>query len=278
MADQDKVPVRLGPVPETLLWNLYHRAYEARQPRTVLHDPKAIELVDRLDYPFEKTFGPPHPLLAQGQALRVRTFDDAVRNFLAEHPDGTVVNLAEGLETQYWRIDNGRAHWLCVELPETAELRRALLPDTERRRTLARSVLDLSWMDEVDPARGVLITAQGLLMYLRPPQVRELIAGCAERFRGGALVFDAVPRWLGAATLRGEKRPARNYRMPGMPWSLNAGELPKVRTAHPGVVDVRELHLPRGRGPYFGALTPVLYRLPGVRNLRPTTTAIARFA
>ncbi|MFK4182735.1 class I SAM-dependent methyltransferase [Streptomyces sparsogenes] len=270
--------MRLGPVPETLLWNLYHRAYEARQPRTVLHDPKAIELVDRLDYPFEKTFGPPHPLLAQGQALRVRTFDDAVRNFLAEHPDGTVVNLAEGLETQYWRIDNGRAHWLCVELPETAELRRALLPDTERRRTLARSVLDLSWMDEVDPARGVLITAQGLLMYLRPPQVRELIAGCAERFRGGALVFDAVPRWLGAATLRGEKRPARNYRMPGMPWSLNAGELPKVRTAHPGVVDVRELHLPRGRGPYFGALTPVLYRLPGVRNLRPTMTAIARFA
>ncbi|MER6139120.1 class I SAM-dependent methyltransferase [Streptomyces sparsogenes] len=278
MADQDKLPVRLGPVPETLLWNLYHRAYEARHPRTVLHDPKAIELVDRLDYPFEETFGPPHPLLAQGQALRVRTFDDAVRNFLADHPDGTVVNLAEGLETQYWRIDNGRAHWLCVELPETAELRRALLPDTERRRTLALSVLDLSWQDEVDPARGVLITAQGLLMYLRPGEVRDLIAACAERFRGGTLVFDAVPRWLGAATLRGEQGPARNYRMPGMPWSLNAGELPKVRTAHPAIVDVRELHLPRGRGPYFGALTPVLYRLPGVRNLRPTMTAMARFA
>ncbi|MDT0549689.1 MULTISPECIES: class I SAM-dependent methyltransferase [unclassified Streptomyces] len=278
MANQDKVPVRLGRVPETLLWNLYHRAYEARQPRTVLHDPKAIELVDRLDFPFEETFGPPHPLLAQGQGLRVRSFDGAVRDFLAEHPTGTVVNLAEGLETQFWRVDNGRAHWLCVELPETAELRRSLLPDTERRRILARSVLDLSWRDEVDPGRGVLITAQGLLMYLRPGEVRELIAACAERFRGGSLVFDAVPRWLSAGTQRAETRPSRSYVMPAMPWGLNAGELQKVRTAHPAVVEVRELHLPRGRGPYFGALTPVLYRLPGVRNLRPTMTAIARFA
>ncbi|MDX3226302.1 class I SAM-dependent methyltransferase [Streptomyces sp. ME19-01-6] len=278
MADQDKVPVRLSRVPETLLWNLYHRAHEARQPRTVLHDPKAIELVDRLDYPFEKTFGRPHPLLAQGQALRVRTFDAAVQAFLADHPAGTVVNLAEGLETQFWRVDNGRAHWLGVELPETAELRRTLLPDTKRRRVLAQSVLDLSWMDEVDTEHGVLITAQGLLMYLRPREVRELINACAERFRGGALVFDAVPRWLSVGTQRGENRPAPNYRMPGMPWGLNAGELRKVRTAHPAVVDVRELHLPRGRGPYFGALTPVLYRLPVVRNLRPTMTAIARFA
>ncbi|MGY0059212.1 class I SAM-dependent methyltransferase [Streptomyces sp. LZ34] len=278
MANQDKVPVQLSRVPETLLWNLYHRAYEARQPRTVLHDPKAIELVDRLDFPFEKTFGPPHPLLAQGQGLRVRTFDAAVQSFLADHPTGTVVNLAEGLETQFWRVDNGRAQWLCVELPETAELRRALLPDAERRRILAQSVLDLSWLDEVDPERGVLITAQGLLMYLRPPEVRELIAACAERFRGGALVFDAVPRWLSVGTQRGEKRAAPNYRMPGMPWGLNAGELRKVRTAHPDIVDVRELRLPRGRGPYFGALTPVLYRLPAVRNMRPTMTAIARFA
>lgn len=124
--------VELSEVPETLLWNLYMRAAEARRARTVLADPKAVELVDRIDYPFEETFGAPSPLLAQGHALRVRTFDAAVRAFLDEHPDGTVVTLAEGLETQYWRVDNGRARWLCVELPETAEVRRALLPDEEQ--------------------------------------------------------------------------------------------------------------------------------------------------
>lgn len=280
VADGDSQQVRLSGVPETLLWNLYHRAHEAAQPHPVLADPKAIELVERIDYPFEDTFGTANDWLAQGQALRVLTFDIAVRSFLAEHPEGTVVALAEGLETQYWRVDNGRARWLCVELPETAEVRRSLLPEQDRQRILARSALDLSWRDEVDPSRGVLVTAQGLLMYLRPPEVRELIAGCAERFGGGALVFDAVPRWFSARTLRGEMRTTkgRGYTTPPMPWGLNAGELQRVRTAHPAVAEVRALPLPRGRGPYYGAVAPALDRIPAGRNLRPTMTAIARFS
>jgi O-methyltransferase involved in polyketide biosynthesis len=273
----DKRRVRLAGVPETLLWNLHHRAFEARRPDRVLDDPRAVELVERIDYPFEETFGTPSPLLAQGQALRARTFDEAVRAFLREHPDGTVVALGEGLDTQFWRVDNGRARWLCVELPETAEVRRELLPDGERRRTLARSALDPSWYDEVDASRGVLITAQGLLMYLRPPEAQGLIAGCAERFPGAALVFDAVPRWFGERTMRGGMKTAQGYVTPPMPWSLDAGELQKVRTAHPAVAEVRELPLPRGRGVYYGAVWPVLGRLPGVRNIRPTMTVMARF-
>jgi O-methyltransferase involved in polyketide biosynthesis len=277
-ADGDAQSVELSEVPETLLWNLYQRACEARQPRPVLEDPKAVELVDRLDYPFEDVFGPQNPVLAQGHALRVRTFDAAVRAFLDEHPDGTVVTLAEGLETQFWRVDNGRANWLGVELPETADLRQTLLPDGERRRTLAQSALDLSWRDEIDTTGGVLITAQGLLMYLQPSEVWQLIAGCAERFSGGTLVFDAVPRWFSTRTMSGEMRTAQGYQTPPMPWGLDAGELQKVRSAHPSVAGVRELRLPRGRGLYYGALAPLQHRLPVVRNLRPTMTALARFS
>ena len=270
--------VALSGVPETLLWNLWHRAYEARQPRTVLPDPEAVALLDRIDYPFAETFGEPNPLLAQGHALRVRTFDAAVRAFLAEHPDGTVVALAEGLETQFWRVDDGRAHWLCVELPETAEVRTALLPDGERRRTLARSALDLSWRDEVDPRNGVLITAQGLLMYLQPDEVRELVAGCAEGFPGASLVFDAVPKWFSERTQGGGMATAQGYRPPPMPWGLDAGQLSAVRDFHPGIRDVHELLPPRGRGFYHGVLAPLTHRLPVLRNLRPTLTAVARFA
>jgi hypothetical protein len=34
-----------------------------------------------------------------------------VRRFLVEHPEGTVVALGEGLETQFWRVDNGLVRW-----------------------------------------------------------------------------------------------------------------------------------------------------------------------
>ena len=132
--------MELAGVPETQLWNLYNRAAEARRQDSVLDDPKAVALVDSIDYPFERFGG---TQLAQWQALRVLCFDQQIRRFLAENPGGSVVALGEGLETQFWRVDDGRVRWLTVDLPESVSLRRQLLPDDPpRRRSLACSALD----------------------------------------------------------------------------------------------------------------------------------------
>jgi len=186
------MPVELRGVPETLLWTLYHRASEARRGDAVLHDPKAVEVLDAIDFPFEERFGSAGEGLSQWQALRALTFDRQVERFLAKHPDGTVVALGEGLETQFWRVDNGRVHWLSVDLPEAIEVRERLLPplDPDRQRLLACSALDRVWMDELDKSRGVLVTAQGLLMYLQPDDARKVITTCSRRIPNGAMVFD----------------------------------------------------------------------------------------
>ena len=49
-------------------------------------------------------------------------------------------------------------------------------------------------MDDVDPAQGVFITAEGLLMYLQPDEALGLIKECARRFPGGQMMFDLPPR------------------------------------------------------------------------------------
>lgn len=268
----DKITVRLDGVPETQLWTLYHRAVEARRPGGALHDPRAVELVDAIDYPFERRFGTATDGLGLLQALRVRAFDIEVKRFLAAHPDGTVVALGEGLETQFWRVDNGRVHWLTVELPESAEVRRALLPaEDDRRRVLARSALDFTWTAGVDPAHGVLITAQGLLMYLRPEEVHDLLATCATRFPGGGLVFDAVPRWLAAASRRGVADPKTGYQAPPWHWSMDPADRSKLRGLHPNVRVVREVRPPRGRGP-LGLAAPWLTRVPVLNGFLPSIT------
>jgi O-methyltransferase involved in polyketide biosynthesis len=257
-------PVELEGVSETTLWTLYRRASEAARPDAVLHDPMAIELVRTIDFPFEERFGASAGW-AQWQALRARTFDREVRRFLHDHPDGTVVALGEGLETQFWRVNNGHVRWLSVDLPPVMELRRQLLPESPRLELLGSSVVDGAWLDEIDGKTGVLVTAQGLLMYLRPDDVRKLVAGCAGRVRDGALLFDAVPRWLSERTQREPFGRAGDYRPPPWTWGLDTAELMRFR-ALPGVVEVRRLYLPRGRGPIFGYAAPLLGSIPWVAD------------
>ncbi|MFJ1703891.1 class I SAM-dependent methyltransferase [Kitasatospora sp. NPDC088346] len=266
-----RVGAELEAVPETALWTLYQRAVEARRPDAVLLDPKAVELVDRIDFPFAERFGT-SATQAQLQALRVRCFDREVADFLLREPRGTVVCLGEGLETQFWRVDNGRARWLTVDLPEAVALRERLLPPGPRQRYLAADANEFGWADEVPRDRDVLVTAQGLLMYLRPPQVRALIAGCAERFPGGSLVLDAVPRWFGRLTVSGRVR-SRGYQAPPMPWAMDAAERTKLRTASEAVAAVRDVRPIGGRG-LVGALLPLALAVPPLSTHRPSVTVL----
>jgi len=181
--------------------------------------------------------------------------------FLTGNPAGTVVALGEGLETQFWRVDNGRARWLTVDLPEVVELRDRLLPRESRVRALAGSALDESWADEVDTAAGVLVTAQGLLMYFAPDDARGLLSTCAERFRGGGLVFDVVPRWLVERSRRGQLKTESGYEPPPWHWGFDGEEEKRLR-ALPNVAELRALRLPRGRGVVHGALLPAAARVP----------------
>jgi O-methyltransferase involved in polyketide biosynthesis len=260
-----RTAVGLGPVPETTLWTLYHRAAEARRPDAVLADPLAIELVDRLDYPFAERFGE-GAHLSQWQALRARCFDDAVRRFLREEPDGTVVALGEGLETQLWRVDNGCVHWVTVDLPEVVRLRRQLVPEHPRADLVEGSVLDESWLEHVPRSSAVLLTAQGLSMYLPPHEVHALVARCAERFPGGSLVFDAAPRWLVERSRSGKFDSGSSYEPPPWTWGLDRTEERRLQ-ALPHVASLQRLRLPRGRGALHGWLLPVVGAVPGVRNV-----------
>jgi O-methyltransferase involved in polyketide biosynthesis len=263
------VAVELSGVPETLLWTLYHRAEEARRPDAVLSDPLAIELVDRIDYPFSR-FGTT-PWRARWQALRALRFDMEVRRFLAARPGCTVVALGEGLETQFWRVDDGRVRWVTVELPEVVSAVGGLLPVAERRRVIASSALDGAWLDEI-AGPDVMVTAQGLLMYFARDDADGLIRTIAPRLPGGAMVFDTVPFWASKATTSGKMRTAEGYEPPPMPWGSGRGELSRVAALSPAIRDVHRLRLPRADDREFGFIAPALQRL--VPALMPQILAL----
>lgn len=262
----------LGGVPETTLWTLYHRAREACRPGSPLQDPKALELLGAIDFDFRGRFGAGPPGLGRYIGFRALAFDRVVLEVLQEDPDATVVVLGEGLETQFWRVDNGRVRWFTVELPETAQVREALLPaDPPRRRLFAGSATDPAWIDELGagPGERVVVVAQGLLMYLPPAEVRALVTRCAARFPGGVMAFDTVPPFASALTVRGKMRGLGGYTAPPMPWGADIRTLIRRLREQPNIAGA-SLVEPPGLGKTLGAgfkvgtgLGPLTRLLPG---------------
>ncbi|OYN75041.1 class I SAM-dependent methyltransferase [Mycolicibacterium sphagni] len=257
------------PVTDTALVTLWCRASEARRADAIVDDPMAIRLVDSLDYDFSR-----FKLSADRQdlALRALAFDHGARNYLAAHPQATVVALGEGLQTSFWRLDaaglGNEFRWLTVDLPPNIALREQLLPHSPRMSACAQSVLDFSWMDQVGPDHGVFVTAEGLLPYLEPSEALSLIAECARRFRGGQMMFDLPPKSQALLAARPRLWKLMRGDWPRTPFSLTVRELGKLAGTVPGVRAVHDLQLPRGRGPVFDTLLSKTQGLPIHRPLR----------
>jgi O-methyltransferase involved in polyketide biosynthesis len=197
----------LDGVSATTLWTLRNRATEAKRPDGVISDPWAIRLFESISHAYSK-FG----RHSQTHALRALAFDNAARNYLRMHPKASVVALAEGLQTSFWRLDRAgvadQLTWYSLDLPPVTALRHKLLPRDPRVVELAQSALDRSWMERISTAHGAFITAEGLLMYLTRADALGLIADCAARFAGGRMVFDTIPRWVSRRSLKGMNPPS----------------------------------------------------------------------
>ena len=258
-------------VSETALMTLWVRAKEARRPDSIIDDPMAIQLADSIDYDFAK-FGLTR---RQDMALRALAYDRATRRYLIDHPEATVVALAEGLQTSFHRLDaarfGDRFRWLTVDLPPMIELRRKLLPASDRVRMCAQSALDFSWMAGVDTEHGVFVTAEGLLMYLQPDEALGLITECANRFPGGQMMFDLPPTGLAVLHRRGMRTSLR-YRVPPMPFTLSLSEAANLVNTVPGVRAVHDLPYPVGRGKVLNTLLWTAQRLPLLDPVRPLLT------
>ena len=122
---------------------------------------------------------------------------------LERRPDGVIVQLGCGLETAYFRCDNGRSHWYAVDLPHVVEYRRALLSEPERETYLAGDAFAEDWIRQIRagvPDAPILVTAGGLFHYFEESKVVGLLR-MLTGFGEIEIVFDTVSK-SGMAMMR----------------------------------------------------------------------------
>jgi O-methyltransferase involved in polyketide biosynthesis len=191
---KEKITVDLKGVPQTLLLPLLGRAKFSQKSYSPLHDQRAIDLVNSLDYDFN------HLQKQVGETTlfwmaRAYHFDEAIKHYLKIHPKAVIVNLGAGLETAFYRVDNRELTWLDLDLPEVIALRDKLLPPPPRVHYIAKSILDYSWIEEVKKyGKDVFFFAGGLFMYFSEEQVNSIFLQMANHFPQGELIFDAISK------------------------------------------------------------------------------------
>ena len=193
--------IEINDVSVTLLLTLYAHALESLSKDPILHDEKSVEVMQRLNQELSNSENKLLKRLSKGKlnknlvvhiSLRVKKYDEYVRNFLSQSPNGIVVNIGCGLDTRFWRINNGRALFYDLDLPEVIEIKKHFFKESDRYHFIASSVFDYDWMSLLLPHKinRILFIAEGVFMYLNKKDVKSLVLKLQSQFPGSELVCE----------------------------------------------------------------------------------------
>ena len=183
--------VELGSVQKTLLLPLWGRAVETGKARPLLVDQTAVKIIATLNYDFSTIAQGISKITQLAWIARSLHMDRTIRGFLERHPSATIVNLGCGLDTTFERVDNGRLRWYDLDFPDVVKLRRKFIPESDRRKSIASSLLDDAWLRQLPAPDGIFFLAAGVLYYLQESQVKAFLIKLADAFSGSEVVFDA---------------------------------------------------------------------------------------
>ena len=188
--EKNKIKPFLNGSAETMLQSFYARAMYSKNPRHKFKDAKAEEIVAKLDYDFSQAAK--DTTMSSGVIARTFVLDELVSDFIKQNPDCTVVNIACGLDTRFYRMDNGNITWYNLDLPETIAVRDSVYQESGRVSTIGCSCLDSGWAAKVEKRGKMLFIIEGLSMYLNADQVGRMLQIIRDSFDNAYVIMECL--------------------------------------------------------------------------------------
>lgn len=183
--------MNLEGVEKTMLLTLFAKAKHSQQKNHKFYDSKAIDVISKVDYDF--SIAEKDKMMQLGTIARTIVLDEMVGDYIEDHPNCTIVNIASGMDTRFNRLDNGKINWYNVDLENSAKYRLKYIEDTDRVTTLAYSAMDSSWAQEIIIRNDVLFIVEGLTMYLNQEDVEEIINIIDSNFDKCTVFMEIMP-------------------------------------------------------------------------------------
>lgn len=192
---EDKNEINLGSIQETLLLPLWGRAIETQKQKPLLVDSKAVSIMNSIPYDFTTISKNIMNLSRLAWIARSIYFDKKIKAFINHYPEASIVNIGCGLDTTFDRVDNGKIHWYDLDLPDTIELRKKYISETDRRKFISKSVFDTDWYEVVENKNNVMLLIAGVLYYFDESEVKSLFNGFHTFLPEVEIVFDYASKF-----------------------------------------------------------------------------------
>lgn len=201
--------MNLSNVSKTAIITMTCRSAQTENPKSDFNDPMSVQSLRRLTdlasesekktiQKIKKMYGKYSKKEAQSLVKRVSSIDRIINDYILNNQDCTVINIACGFDTRYWRLDRRDCTYIELDLPEVIDQKKALLGDQINYKMISSSVLDFDWIDEVTKERNsnFVVVMEGLLMYFEEEDVKKLLGEISQRFSNSLLLTDALDKKL----------------------------------------------------------------------------------
>lgn len=268
--------VNLQGVPETMLQTLYARAVYSKQKNAKFHDKNAEKIISRMDYDF--SLAGKDATMSKGVIARTILLDRMVGDFIKENPDCTVINIACGMDTRVYRLQEDSAvrnnmdgvRWYNLDLPETIAVRQQFLEENGNISMIAKSAMDEAWALEIEEPQGkVLVIIEGLVMYLTEQEVKQILSIISNRFNHVHVIMETMNPWV----MGHMKEKSIEATKAKFTWGIKSGR--ELERLAPEFIWEKDVSLVEG----MKAIMPVYHLLgwiPAIRNISNKLSVLDR--
>ncbi|MCM1579346.1 MAG: class I SAM-dependent methyltransferase [Ruminococcus sp.] len=131
--------------------------------------------------------------MSSGVIARTILLDRMVREYIDKNPDSVIINIACGMDTRFYRSDNGKIRWYNIDLPVTINVRSRFLKESGRVVNIAKSATDESRADDIEKtAPSYLVVIEGLSMYLSKKDIKKILAIISGNFGNVTLYMETM--------------------------------------------------------------------------------------
>lgn len=183
-------------VSKTLYIPLYGKALVSRRG-IILRDPKAEKIWAEAGFPLKGKSK--SKWLAYYMGMRSAVFDRWLKAQMEADSDALILHIGCGMDSRIERVGAQGHRWFDIDFPDVIRERKRYYRESEEYQMLSADVRSADWLAQV-PAGNAIVVMEGVSMYLRPEQLRQMLTDVCAHSEKVSLLMDCYTEFAARAS------------------------------------------------------------------------------